>query len=53
MKVRVVGTYSVFPEGDSKGYTAGDVVDVPAAEAEQWLRAGYVEKVSEKKTDKK
>jgi hypothetical protein len=43
VKRRVVGPYQVCHEGQP--YVAGDQVTVPAEMAEQWIRAGWVERV--------
>lgn len=46
MKVKVTGSYQIVHEG--KRYTEGDTLDAPDGEAQQWVNAGYAEKVERK-----
>lgn len=50
MKVKVLGTYQIRHDGET--YTAGDTVDAPDAEAQQWVDAGYAEAAGSSKSSK-
>lgn len=46
VKVKVVGRWSVVH--DDKRHVEGDELTVPESTADEWLRSGWVEKVSAK-----
>lgn len=54
MKVKVTEGYQVAPEDTDKVYGPGETVDVPKAEAQAWINAGYAEEVkAQAKTESK
>lgn len=50
MKVKVIGTYQVFHDGEA--YTEGDTIDAPDAVAQQWIDSGYAEESDSKAESK-
>jgi hypothetical protein len=52
MKVKVNDGYQVFDD-DNKRHTGGDTLEVSDAQANDWIRAGYVTKARETSAPKK
>jgi hypothetical protein len=46
VKVRVIDKYRVVDPFDAKGYIKGETLTVAEDVAEDWVRNGYVERVS-------